>query len=87
MVKVGKKLSSTPISISQFKARALRLIAQVAETGAELTITKRGKVIARILPAEVVSSPGLSAGKLRDSVIFEGDITSPVDPDDWDALK
>jgi prevent-host-death family protein len=87
MGKINKNGTSTPISISQFKARALRLIAQVAETGNELTITKRGKVIARILPPEVLSVPSLSAGKLRDSVIFEGDITSPVDPKDWSALK
>ena len=40
------------ISASQFKAKCLALLDDVAETGAEITITKRGKPVARVVPVD-----------------------------------
>ena len=40
------------INASEFKARCLSLLDQVAETGEELIVLKRGRVVARVLPAE-----------------------------------
>ncbi len=38
------------ISAAKFKATCLKLIDRVAETGEPITITKRGKVLARLVP-------------------------------------
>lgn len=40
------------ITATQFKARALRLLDEVEETGRPLAITKRGRVVARVVPPE-----------------------------------
>ncbi len=39
------------IGASEFKAKCLSLLDQVAETGRPLTITKRGKIVAQLVPA------------------------------------
>jgi prevent-host-death family protein len=67
------------VPAGEFKARCLALLDLVAETGEELVVTKRGKPVARLLPAEV--PPGL-----RGSVIWEEDLISPVDGQ-WDVEK
>lgn len=38
------------ISAARFKATCLKLIERVAETGEPVIITKRGKVVARLVP-------------------------------------
>ena len=40
------------ITATQFKARCLRLLDEVAETHRPLEITKRGRVVARLEPLE-----------------------------------
>ena len=52
------------ITATQFKARFLRLLDEVAETHRPLEITKRGKVVARLESLE------REAPELRDSVTF-----------------
>jgi prevent-host-death family protein len=39
------------VAASEFKARCLKLIDQVYDTGQPITITKRGKVVAVLQPA------------------------------------
>ncbi len=72
-----KKLTTVPAG--EFKARCLALLDRVAETGEELVVTKRGKPVARLLPVEAAPS-------LKGSVVWEGDLISPVE-DPWDAEK
>jgi prevent-host-death family protein len=52
------------ITATQFKARCLRLLDQVAETGEALTITKHGRAVARL-------EPPLRPDDLRGSVEFK----------------
>ena len=40
------------IPASQFKARCLALLDEVAKSGETLVVTKRGKAVARVVPAE-----------------------------------
>jgi prevent-host-death family protein len=40
------------ITATQFKARCLRLLDEVSETGEPLVITKRGRPVARLEPPE-----------------------------------
>ena len=74
------------IGASEFKARCLKLIDQVHDTGQPLTITKRGKVVAVLQPAgEEAEKPWL---KLRGTVKFYKDPFKPVlDESDIEALK
>ncbi len=38
------------VKVSEFKAKCLKLLAEVADTGEELVVTKRGKALARVVP-------------------------------------
>jgi len=40
------------ITATQFKARCLRLLDEVAETGETLVVTKRGRPVARVEPLQ-----------------------------------
>jgi prevent-host-death family protein len=74
------------IAASEFKARCLKLIDQVHDTGQPLTITKRGKVVAVLHSAgDAAEKPWL---KLRGTVKFYKDPFKPVlDESDIEALK
>jgi prevent-host-death family protein len=70
------------ISASQFKARCLALLDQVAEGGGELVVTKRGRPVARVVPAEEGAS-------LRGSVTYhvpDEELVAPLDVE-WDAAR
>lgn len=72
------------ISASDFKARCLRLLDQVSRTGEELVILKRGRPVARVVPARD-EKPWLA---LRGRGAFTGDpFASVVDESDIDALR
>lgn len=74
------------IAASEFKARCLKLIDQVHDTGQPITITKRGRVVATLQPAgDEDAKPWL---RLRGTVKWYKDPFKPaVDPSEWDALK
>lgn len=67
------------IAAGEFKARCLALLDEVAESGEEIVVTKRGRAVARVVPVE-------RPRPLRGSVTYEGDIITPFD-DDWDANR
>jgi prevent-host-death family protein len=74
------------IAAGQFKARCLRLMDEVRATREAVLITKKGRPVAKLVPAE--SQVGDIFGCLRDEIKIMGDIESPVVPlEDWDALK
>jgi prevent-host-death family protein len=74
------------IPASEFKARCLKLIDQVHDTGKPITITKRGRVVATLQPAgDEDAKPWL---RLRQSVKrYKDPFTPAVDPSEWNALK
>ena len=67
---------------SEFKAKCLKLMDEVAETGEEILITKRGRAVAKLLP--VRRRRGAPFGLFRDQIRILGDIGSPIDVE-WDA--
>jgi prevent-host-death family protein len=72
------------ISASQFKARCLGLMDQVAASGEVLVITKNGQPVAELQPCAPArrSSPfGLHPG-----VELHGDLLAPIDST-WTALE
>jgi prevent-host-death family protein len=72
------------IKASEFKAKCLKLMDKVARTGEELTITKNGKPVAKLVPVRVNASSllGLHEGMID----ISGDIESPVDVA-WEAAR
>lgn len=70
------------IKASEFKARCLQLMDQVARTGEVLVITKNGRPVAQFGP--VVTRPPSLVGLHRGNVEILGDLVEPVD-ETWDV--
>jgi prevent-host-death family protein len=74
------------IPAGQFKARCLRLMDEVRSTREPILITKKGRPVAKLVPAE--SQPEDIFGCLKDEIKIVGDIESPIVPwEEWDALR
>jgi len=74
------------IAISRFKAHALKVLNEVAETQQTVVITKRGKPLAQIVPyrrSEMKPTPG----RLSDALVFEEDIITPLGEGMWEASQ
>lgn len=74
------------IQASKFKAQCLALMDEVARTGETIIVTKNGKPVAELRahrPPRARSIFGLHKEKIR----VTGDIVSPLDSAQWDALK
>ena len=69
------------IAAGEFKAKCLKLLDEVAESGEGLIITKRGKPVARLVPMPGTRDP---FGALAGSVVHEDDIVAPTG-EDWNA--
>jgi len=67
-------MSEKTISASEFKARCLALMDRVSRTGRPVAITKRGKVVARLVPGDPVKQR-----PLKGSVLHQGDLMAPID--------
>jgi prevent-host-death family protein len=72
------------IKASEFKAKCLALMDEVARTGAGVVITKNGKPVAELVPHRPAKRN--LRGILKDRLFITGDIISPIDVE-WDALK
>ena len=65
-----------------FRARCYRLLDEVAETGREVVITKRGNPVARLVPYR--RRRGAPFSLYRDEIRIHGDTGAPIDGE-WDA--
>ncbi len=68
----------------EFKAQCLAVMDQVSESGEPVLITKHGKPVAKLVPAEKQADDlfGYMAGKVK----IVGDIVGPVTPlRDWES--
>ena len=74
------------MSASQFKVHALGILNEVAETGESVTVTKRGKPVAQVVPVEKPEERQV-LGKLADVTVITGDIVSPLGPEMWEACR
>jgi prevent-host-death family protein len=64
------------IKASEFKAKCLQIMNEVAETGEVIVITKNGVPVAQMGPA--VSRPHTLAGAHKGKVLVTGDIVGPL---------
>ena len=74
----------TIVKASEFKAKCLKLMDEVAATGEALTITKNGRPIARLVPLE--AKPKSLFGLHKGLIDILGDIESPIDVE-WKAQQ
>ncbi len=67
---------------SEFKAKCLKLMDEVAETGEEIVITKNRRPVAKLTPLR--RRRGAPFGRDRDIIRIHGDIGAPIDVE-WNA--
>ena len=70
------------MTATEFRAKCLGLMDEVAETGREIVITRRGKPVARLVP--YWRRPRSLFGMDRGRIESLGDIIAPIDVE-WDA--
>jgi prevent-host-death family protein len=70
---------------SEFKAKCLAVIDEVAASGQGVVVTKNGKPLVELVPhkPKAKRSP---FGILKGDLVIKGDIMSPIDVE-WDAMK
>ena len=74
------------IPAGEFKSKCLRLMDSVQRTGKPIIITKRGKPMVKLVPADQPMAEWF--GRLKGSVKIGGDIESPIDPPDaWESSR
>ena len=74
------KPSVRSIKASEFKAKCLRLMDEVADTGEALVVTKNGRPVVRVsaaAPKRYTSTYGVD----KDRIKILGDIVAPLYPD------
>ena len=78
----GSSAGERTMSATEFRAKCLGLMDEVAATGREIVITKRGRPVAQLRPIRPVRKSLF--GRDRDIIKIHGDITAPIDVE-WDA--
>jgi len=74
------------IPAGEFKARCLTLMEDVRSTREAIVITKRGKPVAKLVPAE--DEKGEFIGRLKGVIEIVGDVESPVEPPEaWESSQ
>ncbi|HWY53993.1 MAG TPA: type II toxin-antitoxin system Phd/YefM family antitoxin [Terriglobales bacterium] len=74
------------MSAGQFKAQSLKVMDDVHSTREPIVITKRGRPVAKLVPAD--GQPDDVFGCMRGEVKIVGDIVSSAVPlEDWEVLR
>ena len=71
--------STRTIKASEFKAKCLKLMDEVADGGGEIVITKNGRPVSRLVPYR--EKPDSLFGRNREHIEILGDIVSPMPPE------
>lgn len=83
----SKKLKEDLVSVSEFKAKALGIFDDISKTGRVVTVTKHGRPLAKVLPFPESKVERPVPGKLAGTILYEGDIVSPLGAGIWHAAK
>ena len=76
------------VKASDFKARCLRILDDVQRTGETVAISKRGRVVAELVPPRSGAHTRYPQYALRGTGRTVGDIVSPALPAEaWDAVR
>ena len=66
------------VTISEFKATCLAKLDDVKRTGRPLNITRRGELIAQVIPPPPPAKPESWLGCFAETVELRGDLAGPV---------
>ena len=72
------------VSATNFKARCLKLMDEVQAKRKEIVITKHGKPVAKLVPADRKRQP--LHGHLKGTIRILGDIVGPF-PEEWQRRR
>lgn len=72
------------IPAGKFKAECLKLMDDVQTKKYSLTITKRNKPVAKLVPLEEAKSPLF--GKMKGTAHIRGDLIRPIE-EKWDSYQ
>ncbi len=72
------------IKASEFKAKCLRLMDEVRDTGKEYIISKNGVPVSKLVP--IKTKPKTLFGMHKEQITIKADIVAPLDIE-WDAMK
>lgn len=86
MVNDYSQLIMQRISVSEFKARCLKLFAEVKLTGRSILVTKNGQPIALVSPPPPEKATRSGFGAMADRTEILGDIIEPLGTDDWEVF-
>jgi len=75
----------TTMSATEFRAKCLKVIDRVSETGEAVQITKWGKVVVDVVPHGDNNRPFAEPGFAKGRMWITGDITEPADVE-WAGL-
>jgi len=78
-------MGAKEIPITQFKAKCLGLLDQVAKSGKPLVITKRGKPLAKV--SRVIGKTRQLTGGMRGTSQEVGDIVYFDTSDEWESNR
>ena len=75
------------INATEFKAKCLAILDEVSSTGQSITILKRGKPVAQLVPPTPAAAK-YPQHELFGTVKIHGDLLEPVVPaEHWDAVR
>jgi len=74
------------LAAAQFKAKCLKIMDDVQRTRESVLITKKGRAVAKLVPAD--SQPEDIFGCMKGEIEILGDIVAPAIPvEDWEILR
>ena len=77
----------TTLLVSEFKAKCLGILDRVHSTGESVLVTRRGKPLVRVGPAEDHRAGLRQLGALAGEASVKGDIVHTNFANDWESLK
>ncbi len=72
------------MTVTEFKAQALKAISEVSDSREKLVVTKRGTPVVQVVPYCVELADAVP-GKLSHMFDFEEDIVSPLGAEMWNS--
>jgi len=78
-------MGNSSVTTTELKARCAEIVNRVARTRTPVELTKRGRKIARIVPADGDAGSDLF-GFAKGSITLHGDIVEPLDVA-WEAAE
>jgi len=74
------------VLVSEFKARCVGLLNEVHDARESILVTKRGRALARVVPAVDPATPERVPGESSDCARITGEIVETDQSAEWESL-